>query len=103
MVLELLGFLTAARQVGEVSRELGALPSREDVAAWPMIASDPVLKVSWSQLEKGRPMPVVPEMRVIWDVLRPAYQQVLSGSMQPDEAGPWMQKEVLRKIEEMQQ
>ena len=89
--------------VGEVSRELSALPSRRDVAAWPMIASDPVLRASWSQLEKGRPMPVVPEMRVIWDVLRPAYQQVLAGTMDPEEAGPWMQDQALRKIEEMRQ
>jgi len=102
-VLDLLGFLTAALQVGEVSHELGALPSRKDVAAWPYIEQDPVLRSSWSQLEKGSPMPVVPEMRVIWDVLRPAYQQVLAGKMAPDEAGLWMQKQALRKIEEMHQ
>ena len=86
-----------------MSKELGALPSREDVAAWPMIVSDPILKASWAQLEKGRPMPVVPQMRIIWDVIRPAYQEVLSGGMRAEEAGPWMQKEALRKIKEMRE
>jgi maltose-binding protein MalE len=102
-VLALLSFLTAAAQVGEVSRELGALPSREDVAAWPMIVKDPILRASWSQLEKGRPMPVVPQMRIIWDVIRPAYQQVLSGGMRAEQAGPWMQREALQKIKEMRE
>ncbi len=103
VVLELLGFLTAASQVGEVAHELGALPSRKDVAQWSWIVSDPALKASWSQLETGRPMPVVPEMRVIWDVMRPAYQQVLAGKMAPDEAGSWMQESALRKIAQMHQ
>lgn len=102
-VLQLLAYLTAAPQIGEVSKDLGALPSREDVAHWPMIVDDPILKASWAQLEKGRPMPVVPQMRIIWDVIRPAYQEVLSGGMRAEDAGPWMQKEALRKIAEMRQ
>jgi hypothetical protein len=42
-------------------------------------------------------------MRIIWDVIRPAYQQVLSGGMRAEQAGPWMQREALQKIKEMRE
>jgi maltose-binding protein MalE len=101
LVLELLTFLTSARKVAEVSRSLGALPSRIDVAAWPDIAGNAMLHTSWEQLRRGRPMPIVPEMRVIWDVMRTAYQQVLGGAMSPQQAPAWMQAQAVRKIEEL--
>ena len=101
LVVELLLHLTSAPVVGRVSLELGALPSRVDVARWPRIQEDPTLQASWDQLVKGRLMPVVPEMRVIWDVMRPGLQRVVSGSATPDEAAARMQEEALRKIEEM--
>ena len=46
-------------------------------------------------------MPVVPEMRVMWDVMRPGMQQVVSGSATPEEAAKRMQEQAIRKIEEM--
>lgn len=101
LVVELLMFLTSAEVVGRISRELGTLPPRFDVGEWPWIAGDPTLQASWDQLVKGRLMPVVPEMRVIWDVMRPGLQQVVSGSATPAQAAARMQQQALRKIEEM--
>jgi maltose-binding protein MalE len=46
-------------------------------------------------------MPVVPEMRALWDVMRPGMQRVVSGSASPDEAAREMQEDAVRKIEEM--
>ena len=59
--------------MGNLSAEIGTLPSRLDVGEWPRFANDPLLKASWEQLVKGRPMPVVPEMRALWDVMRPGH------------------------------
>ncbi len=101
LVIELLEYLTSAPVVGEVSTRLGALPSRTDVARWPRLREDPTLQASWNQLVHGRLMPVVPEMRVLWDVMRPGLQQVVSGALTPAEAARRMQRQALRKIEEM--
>ena len=46
-------------------------------------------------------MPVIPEMRAIWDAIRPYYQSVLGGSMTPEEAAEKMQAEAEKKIKEM--
>lgn len=100
-VIELLAYLTSAEVVGGISAELGTLPSRHDVARWPLLQEDPTLQASWEQLVKGRLMPVVPEMRVLWDVMRPAMQQVVSGKLSAVEASAQMQREALRKIEEL--
>ena len=98
---ELLAFLTSAEVVGKISAELGTLPSRHDVAEWPSLQEDPTLQASWAQLVKGRLMPVVPEMRVLWDVMRPAMQQVVSGKLSAEQASAQMQREARRKIAEL--
>lgn len=101
LAVELLMYLTSAPVVGNLSAEIGTLPSRLDVGEWPRIANDPLLNASWEQLKKGRAMPVVPEMRALWDVMRPGMQRVVSGSATPDEAAREMQEDAVRKIEEM--
>jgi maltose-binding protein MalE len=47
-------------------------------------------------------MPVVPEMRAIWDAMRPAYQNALNGEATPEEAARAMQQDAEQKIREMQ-
>jgi maltose-binding protein MalE len=46
-------------------------------------------------------MPIVPELRAIWDAMRPSYQLVLSGAISPGEAARRMQDDAVRKIREM--
>jgi maltose-binding protein MalE len=46
-------------------------------------------------------MPVVPELRAIWDAMRPSYQAVLGGAKTPEQAAKEMQELALRKIMEM--
>ena len=96
-----LAFLTSARVVGDIASELGVLPSRTDVGEWPAVVSNETVQASWAQLRKGQLMPIVPEMRAIWDVMRPAFQQVQGGSMSAEAAPAWMQEQAVRKIEEM--
>ncbi len=46
-------------------------------------------------------MPVVPELRAIWDAMRPSYQAVLAGTKTPEQAARDMQNYALRRIKEM--
>jgi maltose-binding protein MalE len=101
LVVELLHFLVSAESVGRISLGLGALPSRFDVGQWPSIVEDPTVQDSLAQLRKGRLMPVVPEMRAIWDVMRPAFAQVMGGDLSVEDATKQMQTQAVRKIEEM--
>jgi maltose-binding protein MalE len=60
-----------------------------------------ILKNSLLQIQRGRPMPVVPEMRAVWDAMRPGYQAVMGGAVSPEQATVDMQRLAERKIREM--
>jgi maltose-binding protein MalE len=51
-------------------------------------------------MKVGRPMPVVTELRWIWDAMRPAYQGIFSGRYTPKEAAAEMQKLAEKLIRE---
>ena len=51
-------------------------------------------------MEIGKPMPVVTELRWIWDAMRPGFQGVFSGQLTPEEAAVLMQKKAEALIEE---
>ena len=70
---------------------LRMLPVRRSVQADPLFQTDPTLAASRRQLERGRLMPVVTEMRAVWDGMRPGYQAVLGGSLGPAAAARRMQ------------
>jgi maltose-binding protein MalE len=53
------------------------------------------------QITCGRPLPVVPELRAIWDAMRPSYQAVLAGTKTAEAAAREMQQMALRRIKEM--
>ena len=46
-------------------------------------------------------MPVVPELRAVWDAMRPSYQALLGGAVTPEVAAATMQREAVAKIEQM--
>ena len=70
--------------------EAGARALREEVA-------------SRAQLEKGRLMPVMPEIRAIWDAMRPFYQSVMNGEQSPEDAARAMQARAAEMIEVMRE
>ena len=47
------------------------------------------------------PMPVAPEVRAIWDAMRPSYQAVLAGTKTAEQAARDMQALALQRIAEM--
>jgi maltose-binding protein MalE len=101
IVLKLLRFLMEPSVQLETARALNTMPTRREAVMSEFVQQDDILRNSAKQIEQGRPMPVVPELRAIWDAMRPSYQAVLGGAKTPKQAARDMQALALRKIAEM--
>jgi maltose-binding protein MalE len=101
LVVTLLKFLMETDQQLQTARELGTMPTRKAAVESEFVQNDDILKNSALQIEHGRTMPVVPELRAIWDSMRPSYQAVLGGAKTPEQAARDMQELAIRKILEM--
>ncbi len=98
---EVLKFLTSEYAQKEFSKRFKAIPSLKKLQKDPVFINDPVIKASIQQIEVGQLMPIIPEMRAVWDAMRPALQSVLGGSMTPKQAAKYQQKLALEKIASM--
>ncbi|MBU2500854.1 ABC transporter substrate-binding protein, partial [bacterium] len=83
--------------------KLSVLPSDLEARKLPELQTDPVMLKSTEQIAKGRLMPIVPEMRAIWDTMRPGYQSVMNGDLTPAEAARSMQNRAVTMIERMRE
>jgi maltose-binding protein MalE len=101
IVKELLVHLTSKEVQLDIATELLILPSLKDLYQDQLITQHEILRGSLEQAKLGRAMPLVPEMRAIWDAVRPFYQSVLGGQMTPEDAAEKMQERAERKITEM--
>lgn len=99
--LELIRYLMAPENQLESTRELYTIPTHRQAQADPFVRENPILRNSQIQIDHGRPMPVVPELRAIWDAMRPSYQAVLAGTKSAEQAARDMQAMALRRIKEM--
>ncbi len=97
----LIEFLVSAESQLAFTEVLNTIPTHLDAAADSAVTANVILAMSRSQAEVGRPMPVVPEMRAVWDAMRPAYQSVLNGEFTPARAAAKMQADAEKKIREM--
>jgi maltose-binding protein MalE len=100
-VIELVEYLTSPEVQLAFTKTMGTIPSNIEARENPIVTEDPLIKASIDQMEIGRPMPVQPELRAVWDAMRPSYQSVLSGSMSPEKAAEEMQRLAEQKIKEM--
>jgi maltose-binding protein MalE len=101
LVVELLKFLMRPDLQMQSTRELWSMPTRKEAAESEFVKKNDILRNSALQIQHGRLLPMVPEMRAIWDAMRPSYQAVLGGSKTPEQAAHDMQDLALRKIKEM--
>jgi maltose-binding protein MalE len=102
-VKALVEHLTSPETQMAYTTRLGALPSLAALQEDARITSDPILSQSMRQVRLGRKMPVVTEMRAIWDAMRPAFQNAMNGEASPEAAARAMQEDAVRKIAEMKQ
>ncbi|MBU1919834.1 extracellular solute-binding protein [bacterium] len=97
----LLNYLLSDSVQQQFVKATGVIPASLALREDPNYLSRPNMAESLSQLDVGRPMPVNPELRAVWDALRPAYQSVLGGNMSAKEAARWAQQLAEQKIREM--
>ncbi|MFS4459963.1 extracellular solute-binding protein [Bdellovibrio sp. HCB2-146] len=81
--LQVLRYLTSARVQRLFTEKVGVMPSLLELRKEPVVLNNPLLQASSYIMEVGTPMPVVPEVRGVWDSLRIQYQKVLAGSLAP--------------------
>jgi len=101
LVLELLKFLMSPENQLATAKQLNTMPTQKILYDDPFIRNDDILVNSRLQIERGRSMPIVPELRAIWDAMRPSYQAVLGGVKSPEQAARDMQALAIQKINEM--
>jgi arabinogalactan oligomer / maltooligosaccharide transport system permease protein len=99
--IELIRFLMSPENQLEATKELFTMPTNLQVQQSEFVQSNDILRNSRLAIEHGRPMPVVPEVRAIWDAMRPSYQAVLAGTKTAEQAAKDMQVMALRRIKEM--
>lgn len=62
------------------------------------VKNDELMQVSIATIDKTVPMYIVPEMRAVWDAMRPNLEAVINGQMTPEEAAAKMQKDAEQGI-----
>ncbi len=97
----LLKFLLSPKQELETAKALKTFPTRKEIYKRKELTEDSVLVNSKRQIELGKPMPIITEMRAIWDAMRPAYQAVLNGSITPRQGAAQMQSNAVQKIKDL--
>lgn len=102
-LVELITFLTSPEAELRNALELGILPSHRQAYDAPELAADPIMNASRQVFAMGRRMPVVPEMRVIWDVMRVGMQEAVNGATPPAQAAKNIQMNAVQQIAGMRQ
>ncbi len=100
-VIRLLRFLMRPEIQLQTAKAVDTMPTRKVLYHDPFVEGNEILRNSRLQIERGKPMPVVPELRAIWDAMRPSYQAVLNGTKTAKQAARDMQELAVRKIAEM--
>lgn len=96
-----LEFLMSPESQLTLAKGTNMMPTALALMDDPFITENEIMKNSAAQIEVGTPMPVVPELRAVWDAMRPSYQKVLGGAIGADEAAAEMQASAEKKIREM--
>ncbi len=91
VTLDLLRFLTSSTVQFQFAREFNQIPSRKDLVNHPDLMKDPLYRAGIDQMLVCKPMPIVTELRWIWDAMRPAYQGIFTGRYTPEAAAAEMQ------------
>jgi maltose-binding protein MalE len=97
-VRDLLMYLTGEAMQREMAERLATVPTHIGVRGSDAVRDNPLLQASLEAIERGRAMPVAPQMRQIWDGMRGPYQLVMNGAVTPEEGARRMQREVEKRI-----
>ena len=99
--LKLMKHLTSADVQLYFTQRLNSQPSAKAALNNHKVRDNVLLQKSAEIIAVGRPMPIIPEMRAIWDALREQYQAVLGGTISPKIAARRAQENSVRQIKIM--
>ncbi len=97
---ELVKFLTSTEVQLTFARAMGTVPSRKKAFNDTLITNNKIIQSSIDQMKVARVMPVVTELRWIWDAMRPSYQSIFTGRTTPKQAAIEMQALAEKLIKE---
>ena len=89
---ELVKYLISPEVELEFARRFNIIPSLTEVMNNPILQKNELFRQALDQMMVGRPMPVMTEMRWIWDAMRPAYQGIFNNQISPARAAEEMQR-----------
>lgn len=98
IVRAVIDFLTSPEVQTEMATKLSITPVDRSVVDSPAVKDNPTLVASMRQIEHGRALPIVPQMRAIWEGMRGPYQLVMNGAITAREAARMMQREAEKNI-----
>ena len=96
-------YITSKNVQLAIAQKNNTLPVNKEAANDASLKKDPMVAASIAQMMEGKPMPVVPEMRAIWDALRPSQEEIMANKTTPQAAAAKMQALAEQKIKEMNQ
>ncbi|MGL5701835.1 MAG: extracellular solute-binding protein, partial [Cetobacterium sp.] len=82
----------------EIAINQSQAPGIEAARNLSAVKNDKLMQDSIATIEHTVPMPVIPEMRAIWDAIRPNLEAVINGKMTPEDAAKKMQKDAVDGI-----
>ena len=99
--LKLMKHLTSADVQLYFTQRINSQPSAIAALNNHKVRNNVLLQKSAEIIAVGRPMPIIPEMRAIWDALREQYQAVLGGTISPKIAARRAQENSVKQIKIM--
>ncbi len=100
---QLVMHLTSAQVQLKFAREFKIIPSRIAEMNSSELRKEELFVNAVDQMMVGKPMPVMTEMRWIWDAMRPAYQGIFTKQITPEQAAAEMQHLAEKLIAENRQ
>lgn len=97
-VRDVLLYLTGAETQRAMAEALATIPTLSAVRASPAVRDNAELQAALVGVAHGRPMPIAPQMRQVWDGMRGPYQLVMNGAVTPEEGARLMQANVEKLI-----
>jgi len=98
--LELIKYLTSPGVQLQFTQLSGSIPSLVEAYQDSFVTQNEMIQNAIDQMMVGKPMPVITEMRWIFDAMRPAYQGIFTGRVNATEAARDMQELAEKLIRE---